>query len=617
MLRAIAHRGLDRSAVKSLAPATFGHLLTRVTDEDAFDAQPLADPPNRLLAVADLRLDNREELMDALGVAPGARADVGDSALILPAYRKWGEAFAEHLLGDFTVAIWDGARSKLVLARDHMGQRPLFYHRGERAFVFASEVKALWALPETPHALDDVEIARVLLHDLSRALGTTLFGGIQALPGGAVLSVGLNGVAQTRQYWEPRPDPVHQGRDEAYYVETYRRVLSEAVACRVRRTRKPAGLFFAGGFDSTAIAGLAGAIVTAQGRKLVCVSSVMPDGYTGPLRHARPWVELCRETLPHLDVRYVTREGRDAFDSVGRAFLDEGMPHGVNRYVNDALFSALANAGVQVVMDGNGGDYTLNPRASDMIAEFLRRGRILRFASELRAYLRQPGVTFGFALRKIAQDLAPRLVAWQRKLRGYEQPDFFNELLAPELAAKARAAGLVSADVRARRRRAGHRARMRALLETMAAGSGIGPPTLAAQYGLEFTRPFHDKRVVELALAIPDDLYFKNGRERHLARLALADIYPREFQTRDTRNDDSAPDFVEMVQRIRPKLMAELDRLEQSASLRRIFNFPAIRQNLAGTLPVDREPVEARRVTASVQMLLWARYIEWFRRDNA
>ena len=158
---------------------------------------------------------------------------------------------------------------------------------------------------------------------------------------------------------------------------------------------------------------------------------------------------------------------------------------------------------------------------------------------------------------------------------------------------------------------------MQRLLDLMATGPAIGPPTLAAQYGMEFTRPFHDKRVVELALAIPDHLYFKNGRERHLARLALADVYPLDFQTRDTRNDDRTPDFVEMAQRIQPTLLAELERMERSASLKRIFNFAAIRRNLSGALPVDREPVQARRVVSAVQMLLWARYIEWFKRENS
>jgi asparagine synthase (glutamine-hydrolysing) len=615
MLRAIAYRGRDRTALKSVPPVTLGHLLTRVTHEDTFDAQPLGDPPNQLLATADLRLDNREELGEALAIRPQVLAGMADSALILPAYRKWGDDFVRHLLGDFTIALWDGAQSKLLLARDHMGQRPLFFHRGVTVLAFASEPKALWALQEVPYALDEMEVAKHLLADLTPGSGRTFFSGIESLSGGMVLTARGDGAVDTHHYWQPCPAPIHQGRDEAYYVETYRRVLTEAVACRIRRTTKPAGLFFAGGFDSTAIAGVAGPVVSAQGRKLVCASSVMPEDYAGPLRHARPWVELARQKLRHLDVHYVTREGRDFLDSAPGAYVREDLPHGVDRYVNDALFAALSNTGVRVVMDGHGGDYTLNPRASEMIAEFLRRGRLVRFASEFRAYVNQPGITLVSALRKITADLAPGFMDWQRKLRGFHS-DYLNELLAPELAVRARAAGLISAYERLRKRRPDHRTRMLRLLQAMAAGTGMGPPTLAAQYGMEFTRPFHDKRVVEFALAVPDDLHFKHGRERHLAKLALGDIYPREFQTRGTENDDTTPDFVGMVERIQPKLLAEIGRLERSSSLRRIFNFDGIRQNVAGPLSTDKEPVKARGVVASARMLLWAGYIEWFRRDN-
>ena len=95
----------------------------------------------------------------------------------------------------------------------------------------------------------------------------------------------------------------------------------------------------------------------------------------------------------------------------------------------------------------------------------------------------------------------------------------------------------------------------------------MGAAIPAAHHGLEFTRPFHDKRVVELALAIPDSLYFKDGRERHLAKLALADIYPAEFQSRDTYNDDRTPDFLAMVRRIEPQLLAEIERMERSPAL--------------------------------------------------
>ena len=122
-------------------------------------------------------------------------------------------------------------------------------------------------------------------------------------------------------------------------------------------------------------------MLTAQGRKLIAVSSVMPEGYRGGIHHARRWVEMCRRDMPHLDVRYVTGEGLDVFTNLERSFLSADTRHGAARYVADAIYAEVAAAGARVVMDGHGGDYTLNPRGQDALARFLLKGRLRRHAS--------------------------------------------------------------------------------------------------------------------------------------------------------------------------------------------------------------------------------------------
>ena len=96
------------------------------------------------------------------------------------------------------------------------------------------------------------------MHDLSPREGRTLFDGIQGVPGATVMTVGVDGAIGKHRYWEPRADPAHENRDEAYYIDAYRRVLGEAVDCRLRRTIRLPGIVFSGGYDSAAIAGLAG-----------------------------------------------------------------------------------------------------------------------------------------------------------------------------------------------------------------------------------------------------------------------------------------------------------------------------------------------------------------------
>ena len=130
------------------------------------------------------------------------------------------------------------------------------------------------------------------------------------------------------------------------------------------------------------------------------------------------------------------------------------------------------------------------------------------------------------------------------------------------------------------------------------------------------TRPFHDKRVVELALAIPEDLYVKNGRNRYLACKALKDIYPREFQTRWRRNDDPIPDFQRLIKSVEPQLLKEVARLEKVDGLADYVDFAKIRALLGQRGPADHNSGWEQETHLAVNGLHAARYVEWIRRNN-
>ena len=162
----LAHRGPDGRKFVVNDPVGLGHCLMRVNREDAFERQPLIDREASLTLVADCRIDNREQLSSEFGLSADTR-DMPDSAFILAAYKKWGENCAEHLLGDFAFALWDAREKKLVLGRDHMGQRCVHYHHGKNFFAFATEIKALWAVPDVPRELSEIALAKYLLIDRS------------------------------------------------------------------------------------------------------------------------------------------------------------------------------------------------------------------------------------------------------------------------------------------------------------------------------------------------------------------------------------------------------------------------------------------------------------------
>ena len=612
--RAMAHRGPDRVRRWNDGPAGFGHLLMRTQIEDTYDQQPLH--AGALSFVCDARLDNRDEIARQVGISADTLAAAPDSAIIFSAYRKWGKACVDHLIGDFVFAVYDRGAGTLVVARDHMGQRHVFVHSGNGFFAFASEKKGLWALPDVPRELPDSLIAKRLLR--SDDLGhcdprDPPADGIAAVPGGCVLTVGPDGALELHQYWSPLADPGHVGRDLDHYVAAYREVLREAVECRVRRADRQPGLFFSGGFDSASIVALAGPVLVAKGLKFVGAASVMPKGYEGPYYDARPAVEMCEKALPHLDVRYITGEGIDLFTGLDRSLMVNDVAPGPERYINDAMYEAIAGAGSRICMDGHGGDYTLNPTGNRFLVGQLLAGNFRVFAREWIAHKRKTGSSHvGVFVSQILMQLAPVTIIRFRRWRAGVAAFGPATPIAKGFAKRARRWGIKPRPVPMSRSKRGL---MRQILVRLQSTFMIYGGGAAALHGLEFTQPFHDKRVVELALAIPEEFHVRDGRERFLAITALKDVLPRAFQNRGKAYDQRAPDAADMIERVLPQVLAEIDRMENVGKLTAYFDFPRMRRMFQQP-PKGAHRANPQHYLPAVVALQMARYVERFRGYN-
>ncbi len=141
----------------------------------------------------------------------------------------------------------------------------------------------------------------------------------------------------------------------------------------------------------------------------------------------------------------------------------------------------------------------------------------------------------------------------------------------------------------------------------------IWDSNLAAAHGMDLARPFHDRRVVELALAIPVGLQVRDGWNRHLARTALADLLPPEFATRDRGNDWIAPDFRSRHKTQAARLLAETDRLDAGHAAAGMVDFGYIRTLIATP---ETSPDAGQAMEWAMHGLAVARFVEWFRRPN-
>jgi asparagine synthase (glutamine-hydrolysing) len=607
MLAAQAHRAPHRKATWVRNPVVLAHGLMRVTFEDDYDVQPLRDPVTGSVIVADIRLDNREALAATLGIGRAVLEQTPDSAVALAAYGRWGDACVDHLVGDFALAVWDERAGRLFLARDHTGQRGLHIHRSEDFVAFATDVAGVVALPAVPRVLSEATIARRLLWARDWPAGATHLEGVDCLGAGRCLSLGVDGDAVERVYWTPSAGLEHLNRSEAYYVDTYRRVLEEAVACRIRRLTRPAALAMSGGFDSAAIAGLAAPHL--KGRKLVTVTVAAPAA-EAEADDPRPWVDTCARHMPHLDVRYFEAVA-GADQKLDRAFLEADGPAAAPHHNDRGLFELARAAGARVFMDGMGGDYTLNPRGVQALAHWLRSGRLRRFVAEFRAFGRVTGMSpWRIFRRRLWGYLLPLpIVRWRQWRRRGGQPLWRLRMATPAFADAVIAAGVVRSVYDPAR---APRSAREESLDILRARQAFPPPEraiAAARYGLVHTRPFHDKRVVELALAIPEDLHVRDGFNRALARQALADVYPPEFQSRGWDQTAGAPGFHQSVLVARERLLDEIGRLESKPRLSRYFNFSSMREII--------ELPDVERFGQALNAILLAQYVERFAGDNS
>jgi asparagine synthase (glutamine-hydrolysing) len=261
MTDAMTFRGPDAQEIWVKGQVGFGHTLLRTTDESKHEHQPFT-LDGRLWIVADARVDAQEELIAKLN-AHGEKVRFGatDVELLLRAYRIWGERCVDHLLGDFSFAIWDGTQERLFCARDHFGIKPFYYASSEARVIFSNTLDCIRQHPVISDAVNEIAIGDFLLFGLNQNPATTFFAAIQTLPAGHCMTW-ADGEMHLRRYWSlPFDDPIFYMRSSDY-VDHFRELLRMVVKDRLRTNR--VGIYMSGGLDSTSAAATARDLLAEQ-----------------------------------------------------------------------------------------------------------------------------------------------------------------------------------------------------------------------------------------------------------------------------------------------------------------------------------------------------------------
>jgi asparagine synthase (glutamine-hydrolysing) len=285
--------------------------------EDVHDRQPLHSADAHTVLVADVRLDNRDELCAALNLPAERARRVSDADILLAAFTRWAEDCVDRLVGDFAFALWDQLNHRFLLARDPLGARPLHYHCGARLFAFASMPKGLHALAEIPRQPDEDYLAREMI--AAGPLGSrTCFKDIERVEPGHIVIATRDGVSP-RRYWNPGRKVLGLRTADAY-AEACREQLDNAVRCRLRGADHVA-THLSAGLDSSAVTATAARLLAGSGGRVTAFTAVPRANYDLPVPRGRigdegPLAALTAAMYPNLEHILVrTGEGSPLADA--------------------------------------------------------------------------------------------------------------------------------------------------------------------------------------------------------------------------------------------------------------------------------------------------------------
>jgi len=561
MVEAVRHRGPDDTGVHLDGRVALGHRRLSIIDLSG-GRQPLSVDDKKLWITFNGEIFNYVELREELIALGRTFRTKSDTEAILQAYAEYGAKGVGSLNGDFAYAIWDRRAQRLVMARDRMGVRPLYYAVHDGVLVFASEVKSLFLYPGLSAELDPLGLDQTFTFWAPLA-PRTAFKGVFELPPGHQL-IAENGGFRIEPYWQLRfpPREARTNASEKDYEEHIEALLSDATRIRMRAD-VPVGAYLSGGFDSSATTALARAC---QGARLRTFSLEFEAKELDESHYQRALVDALR--TEHSARRCSGADIAQVFPDVIRH-----TERPIVRSAPAALFLLsrdVRDHGFKVVLTGEGADEVFGGY------DIFKEARVRRF------WARQPQSRWRpLLLRRLypyIENLQSQPAAYLEAFfrTGLERVDdpLYSHL--PRFALTRRIAQFYSGDLQ---REINGYDPLAELREWLPAEFSSWHPLSRAQYletrcllpgyilssqgdrvamahAVEGRFPFLDHRVVELGATLPPKMKLRGLREKHLLREALGRHVPRAIVERP-KQPYRAPDSESFV-RNAPDYVAEL-----------------------------------------------------------
>ena len=533
------HRGPDDEGYLCVAGVGFGFRRLAIIDLTYAGHQPMTNEDGSIWLVFNGEIYNFQALIPVLEQYGHHFRSRSDSEVIIHAYEQWGLDCLQRFNGMFAFAIWDKRKQRVLLARDRLGVKPLYYWSDGTHFAFSSELKALLMVPQVPRQLNMQALQSFLVYEYI-ATPASIFVGIQKMPAGHFLDIALDGSAQghtttdwhPQQYWDMHfQHTPAENRSVADYADELRTLLQAAVARRLI-SDVPLGVFLSGGLDSSSIVAMMSRVSNTRIKTFTIgfeEKTFNELGYAQLVAHhfdTEHHVELLKPDANHL-IQTIA-------DVLDEPFADASA-------LPSYLVSSMARQEVTVVLGGDGGDelfagydryiaHKIASATTDLLPSHIRQ-RLCTLAAHLPPTPKKKG--WLNIIRRFMQGalLVPEIqhLRWQT----FCQHEDFAHLLTPATGTQMMWSNSYQS------------------IQALFAASQSLEPLDQQQYvdikhylpddilfkvdrmsmavALEARNPFLDYTLVEFAARLPTSLRLHDFSGKYLLKLAMRDMLPHQI----------------------------------------------------------------------------------------
>jgi asparagine synthase (glutamine-hydrolysing) len=526
MAATLVHRGPDDEGALVLGAAGLAMRRLAIIDP-AGGAQPMANRDGTVHVVSNGEIYDFRALRHELEGLGHRFASRSDTEVIVHAYEEWGIDFPCRLGGMFAIAVWDARRRRLVLCRDPLGVKPLFYAFSGGYLVFGSELGAVLASGLVPRTLDRDALAEFLCWEYVPGAGT-LLGAVRKLEPGQRLVLEPAAAPRIDRYWDVPGAP--EERDVALdeWVERVDATLAECVKSQLV-SDVPLGAFLSGGVDSSLVVAHMGG------------ARAFGIGFADPSYDELPWARRVAAHLgTPLDEEIVRPDVVGLFDHL-MDHLDD--PIGDFSIFPTFLVSRLARKHVTVVLSGDGGDELFGGyetylaqgwwRLYRRLPGALRRSLVEPFVRSLQPRPEKKGLVN--KMRRFVEGAALDPALGHARWRAFAGDALRHELLLPEVEASLTrpvVSHILALEARAAGRDAVNRALYVDLRSYLCDDILVKVDRMSMANSLEARVPYLDTRMVELAFRIPGELKVRRGTTKRLLKRVAARHLPAAWAER-------------------------------------------------------------------------------------